>query len=120
MRRWDLAELCVADAAIMLSQGRRVCLRQLLKVHQAFAKDEQRYLFNTMYGEARFAMLELCVTMRLCLLTYSAINDLIVWIQKVPFEVLQVLLNAPLLLLVMGLYELHRHMQDKPLSLRLQ
>eukprot|EP00750_Incisomonas_marina_P013034 INCI17208.1.p2 GENE.INCI17208.1~~INCI17208.1.p2 ORF type:complete len:381 (-),score=76.28 INCI17208.1:131-1273(-) len=49
LRHWDCGQVAVQDAVQILSAGRRVILRCLLKIRDIIAHDEQRYLLNRLY-----------------------------------------------------------------------
>lgn len=64
MRRYDLACQCVVDVATWMKSGREACLRQLLRVQDLFAHDDNRYLLNKIW-----------------------IHDLCIWLQHVSADV---------------------------------
>ncbi len=49
IRRWDLAMLVCADVATVFSCGRAAILKCALGARRALARDELRYLLNTLY-----------------------------------------------------------------------
>jgi protein SHQ1 len=49
LRRWDLALLCVRDAATILQNGKRSALSAMLCIHKIMQGSETRYLLNKLF-----------------------------------------------------------------------
>jgi len=65
MRRLDMAEGAIKDAATIISRGKRDVVRCILAIHRILTRSEQYYLLNRLY-----------------------LNDLCIWVQQLDSNVL--------------------------------